>query len=115
MFGESLRRDRFSSFVLLFSVICLMIQSSLLLVSWRKLPPQVPIFYSRPWGEIILAAPFWLWLLPGILLMTIIVNYVLIVFFVSSEPFLVRVLLLFNIVLSVCTIYDVLKIISLLT
>ncbi|MDP2632147.1 MAG: hypothetical protein Q8P25_00290 [Candidatus Curtissbacteria bacterium] len=122
MVGESISkaslrvsRDRFSSFVFVFSLLCLLLQSSLILVSWGKLPPQVPIFYSRPWGEIILAAPFWLWLLPGILLMTLIVNWVFAIFFVSSERFLVRVLLLFNLVISTATLYDVVKIISLLT
>ena len=115
MFLESLRRDRFSSFVLLFSFSCLVVQSTLILVSFGKLPPQVPLFYSRPWGETLLAAPFWLWLLPGILLAAIIVNNSIVVFFVPSERFLVRTLLLFNIVLSVITLYDVVKIISLLT
>jgi hypothetical protein len=30
----------------------------------RALPPQVPMWYSRPWGEVQLANPAWLALLP---------------------------------------------------
>ena len=112
---ESIKRDRLSSFVLLASLMCLLVQSALILISWGKLPPQVPIFYSRPWGETLLAAPFWLWLLPGILFISLVVNYTFAIFIVSSERFLVRVLLFSNLLLSVATLYDVFKIISLLT
>lgn len=36
----------------------------LLIMSWAKLPPEVPLFYSRPWGLNQLAEKVWLWLLP---------------------------------------------------
>lgn len=32
---------------------------------FTKLPPEVPLFYSRPWGEEQLTNPVMLWLLPG--------------------------------------------------
>lgn len=35
-------------------------------VVWKKLPPEVPLFYSRPWGEEQLGNPLML-LLPGAL------------------------------------------------
>ena len=112
---ESFRRDRFSSLVLLISFLSLLLQASLILVSWGKLPPQVPLFYSRPWGELLLATPAQLWMLPGILLLVLIINYVFAIFFASSERFLVRAILIFSLVLAVTTLYDVVKIISLLT
>ncbi|MBU0619329.1 hypothetical protein KKD62_03785 [Patescibacteria group bacterium] len=34
-----------------------------LIVVWPKLPPEVPLFYSRPWGEPQLAKKTELWLL----------------------------------------------------
>lgn len=36
-----------------------------LLFFWRKLPPQIPLFYSHPWGEDQLGQPVFLWILPG--------------------------------------------------
>ena len=36
----------------------------ILLIFWGKLPPQVPLFYSHPWGEEQLAKPIFLWILP---------------------------------------------------
>ena len=37
---------------------------AILLVKWKTLPPEVPIFYSRPWGADQLGNPLWLFLLP---------------------------------------------------
>jgi hypothetical protein len=32
------------------------------LIFSKNLPPLLPLFYSRPWGEEQLAGPVWLWL-----------------------------------------------------
>lgn len=29
-------------------------------VFWKQIPPQIPIFYSRAWGEAQLGSPIWL-------------------------------------------------------
>ena len=39
-------------------------------VIYKHLPPQIPLFYSRPWGEEQLADTVFLWLPPGLALMT---------------------------------------------
>ena len=31
---------------------------------WRSLPPEIPLLYSRPWGQDQLVSPYFLWLLP---------------------------------------------------
>lgn len=46
--------------VILLSVVSII----LLIILWHRLPPQVPLWYSRPWGEGQLAHPAWLFLLP---------------------------------------------------
>lgn len=35
-------------------------------VFWKLLPPEVPLWYSRPWGQAQLAGPAWLLVLPTI-------------------------------------------------
>lgn len=35
-----------------------------LAIFWRQLPPSVPLFYSRPYGEGQLVSVWWLWSLP---------------------------------------------------
>ena len=36
----------------------------LLALYWKYLPPEVPLFYSRPWGEDQLVSPYFLWMIP---------------------------------------------------
>ncbi len=37
----------------------------ILIWRWNQLPPMVPLWYSKPWGDEQLAQPIWLLLLPG--------------------------------------------------
>ncbi|MEX2028612.1 MAG: hypothetical protein WD988_03910 [Candidatus Curtissbacteria bacterium] len=110
---ENFARDRFALSVYIFGLISLLAQSSLILVSWGKLPPQIPLFYSRPWGAEMLSSPLGLWILPGLLLGCAISNF----FVISSlrrNRFLVRAVVVFTLMVAFLTIYDTAKIISLL-
>ncbi len=42
---------------------------------WQFLPPKLPLFYSRPWGETQLTEPIGLFLLPGFGIFIIIINF----------------------------------------
>lgn len=44
----------------------LIIGSQLIILAliWHRLPPEIPLLYSRAYGEAQLAQSFWLWLLP---------------------------------------------------
>lgn len=95
-------------------LVMVLAQASLILSSWGKLPPQLPLFYSKPWGEAILAPPIALWILPGIALLGTAVNFALIFLLVTGESFLVRILLIFSLLVAVITLYGTVKIISLL-
>lgn len=44
------------------------VSGGLLAVFFTKLPPQVPLWYSRPWGEEQLTNPAALWSIPVIIL-----------------------------------------------
>lgn len=112
-FGKTLARDRFSFFI--FAVCCLLVLflSSLILVSWGKLPPTLPLFYSRPWGEAMLAPAVYLWLLPAISGTVTILNFSLSTL-VSDSKFLARVLVIFAAIVAMASTYTGGKIISLL-
>lgn len=45
-------------------MVLLALQVGLLLWWGRELPPEVPLFYGRPWGAAMLASGSGLWLLP---------------------------------------------------
>ena len=38
-----------------------------LIVSHSALPPQLPLWFSKPWGSVRLAAPINLWIIPALL------------------------------------------------
>lgn len=112
-FGTNLTGDRFSFLIFLFCVLSILACASLILVSWGKLPPQIPLFYSRPWGEAMLAPPAYLWILPAVAALSVITNYAT-SNFLSQNRFLVRILTVFSLLVSLTILYTEVKIIALL-
>lgn len=59
------------------SLILLLGQILIILIFIRQLPPQIPLFYSRPWGNEQLS-PFWgISILPGLSLLVFLLNSLL--------------------------------------
>lgn len=56
------------------SFFIIVVQFGLAVFFQRQLPPEVPVFYSRPWGENQLANTGWLIILPGISLIVTLGN-----------------------------------------
>lgn len=111
---SNLRRDKLAFFAYIFCLLSILSQASLLLVSLGKLPPEVPLFYSKPWGEQILAAPAFLFLIPAVALSTLIVNSLFVNLVSRDDIFLRQVLLTFCVLVALTTLYSTVKIISLL-
>ncbi len=110
---SKLSQDRFSFFVLIFCALSILVQILLIALSWTKLPPQIPIFYSKPWGEAMLSAKVAIWILPALTFVFVVVNYILANFWIR-ESFLERVLFIFGATFAFAALYDTTKIISLL-
>lgn len=66
--------DKISKLSFRLTLLFLVIQAFVLLSSWRFLPPKLPLFYSRPWGEEQLIGATGLWLIPGLSLAVFLVN-----------------------------------------
>jgi hypothetical protein len=110
---SKLSSDKFflwSFVVCLFSVL---LGAAFILVSWHKLPPQLPLFYLHPWGDTRLASPVELWLLPAISACFTFVNFTLALTFFGESKFLPRVLVAASVVIAISACYDTFKIISL--
>lgn len=112
---ERISRDRFSYIIFISCILAVLVQISLILVSWGKLPPQIPLFYSRPWGEVMLASPIFLWILPIASSAFFIINFLIVIILKKEEMFLSRVLTSFSLICTLALLYDTAKIISLLT
>ncbi len=67
------------------SFLLILAQIFLLIVFGGLLLPQVPVFYSRPWGRAQLASPDTLFLFPALGLAVLLTNSILAVFFLKEE------------------------------
>ncbi len=112
--SKNLAADRLSFLILIFSILSILLQASLILVSWEKLPPQLPLFYSRAWGESILASKIFLWIFPLIATMFPLTNFLITLVWMREKQFLGRTLLIFSALIAFTTLYGCTKIISLL-
>ena len=111
---SNLGRDRLTFLAWTIGILSVLFQASLLLVSWGKLPPEVPLFYSRPWGEQILAAPVFLFMMPAVALFALVVNFILASIIAREDIFIRRVLVACVILIGLITLYNTVKIVSLL-
>lgn len=110
-----LSSDKFFLWAFIVCLVSVLLGAALILVSWHKLPPQLPLFYLHPWGDTQLASPIELWLLMAISAGFTFINFALALSFSSETKFLPRVLVASSIVIALATFYDTFKIISLVT
>lgn len=52
-------------------VTCLVLMLGLLGIFWKSLPPSIPLWYERPWGQEQLAKPVFLLVIPILLCATL--------------------------------------------
>lgn len=110
---QDVSRDKFSLFVLIFSILSILAQAALILIYWKRLPPELPLFYSLPWGEKILVRPLFLIILPLTVLVFTTLNY-WILLSIGENVFLKRIITTFTFLGSFLCIYSLVKLISLL-
>lgn len=61
---DSLAEDPVMKLILRVGLISLGLSLMLLAITWKWLPPEVPLVYSRPYGESQLISAWGLWLIP---------------------------------------------------
>lgn len=86
-----------------------------LLFTWQKLPPQVPLFYSLPWGEEQLASPSFLLILPFSCLCLGILNFFLAVFCLEQHSLAAKILVWVTTSLIFLASFTLVKIVFLIT
>ncbi len=106
--------DKFSFVLFTVSIFAVLCQVFLILFSKKNLPAQIPFYYSRPWGETMLASPIMLWGLPAIAVIFSVLNFFIAFFLARENFFLMRVLVIFAFIICVTTLYGVFKIVNLL-
>ncbi len=105
-------RTRFWSFFI--SILFVVFQVLLIVFYWKRLPPEVPLFYSKPWGNAMLAHLPFIWLIPILSFCFIFVNFCIVIFFLREDKFLNRVLCVASLLVGFSTFYGILRILTLL-
>ena len=113
MLKINIQIDNISRIFFVVSTAITSIESVLLVIARGKLPPQVPLYYSLPWGEGRLANPHDLWWLPVICLAVILVNLSISVFL--RQLVLTRILSSATLVVTILAVITLGKIIMLET
>jgi hypothetical protein len=108
-------RDHTIRIVFGLSIIFLITQLALVGFYWRQLPPQGPLFYSRPWGERQLTTPQGYLLLPLASFLTIAINLFIGSLIPKEEKLISQLLVLFAAVFNFLSLFTLIKIIDLIT
>ncbi len=90
---------------------------SILIIAWRwsLLPPQVPLWYSKPWGDDRLAHPFWLFLLPLGSLFWYSIGVIVSIYLTSTLLVFTQLVFLTSLVVSALSFTTLAKILFLIT
>lgn len=106
--------DKFLFFIFLFCMLSTLLQSLLILTAFAKLPPEIPLFYSKTWGAEMLAPKLYIWILPAITLSVYLLNMLISRFLLFKDEFLKRALFISSAIIATAAFLDTSKIISLL-
>ena len=103
----------FNSRFFRFSLFLFLAQIIIIIWFYNQLPPQIPLFFSRPWGQSWLASSASIFILPLFSLITLLINYFLALYFHPKKLLLSQLLVVFGFIISLFSTFSVLKIISL--
>ena len=96
----------------LITILCSLV---VIILKWGKLPPLVPLWYSRPWGTDQFAQPIWLFILPLGSLLLYFINLIVGIYLSSEYLIFTQILFLSSFIVSFLSFVTLLKIIFLVT
>jgi hypothetical protein len=106
-------QEPFNYPILRLSFVLLVFQIVLILWFYKNLPPQIPLYFSRPWGASWLASTSSIFILPIFTLLTIILNYSLAFYYRPKKDFVAKILVIFTPIIALFSVIAVAQIISL--
>ena len=86
-----------------------------LAIFWRRLPPEVPLLYSRPYGNSQLVSSWWLWLIPGVSLIIELMGVRLGGSIIEEDKLLAQIIIWVAGVVAVMNLVTVVKIVGLVS
>lgn len=96
--------------------LVLLITQALIIISiWRFLPPEIPLFYSRPWGRDQLVSYPGIITLPAVCLIVFFTNTVIAQLAVKEEALIKKMLSLTSLTFTLLILISLIQIIRLVT
>lgn len=96
------------------NLVFIIIQVSYIIFRLNDIPPQIPLYYSLPWGESQLASATSLFILPGSSLFFLFINNLLAVFYLNTHSLMSRLLIVFSLIFSGLSLITLIQIINLI-
>lgn len=97
------------------NIVIILFQLIFLVSKFSHLPQQVPLFYSRPWGEARLTSSATLFLLPGFSIIILLINHLLAAIFLKSIPLFTYLSIIFSLLVSSFSLISIIKIVYLIS
>ncbi|MBP9817501.1 hypothetical protein KBC75_01940 [Candidatus Shapirobacteria bacterium] len=97
------------------NLLTIILQIVTLLFKYFDLPPQIPLFYSQPWGESQLASNSFIILLPLFSLLILIINNLTAAFIASRSILFSRILTICSLIFSLIILYSIFNIVFLVS
>jgi hypothetical protein len=113
-FAWALSTNKTHLVVLLIALLLVGVEVYLLKTS-PDLPPQVPLWYSKTWGEEQLSSPEWLWLIPTANFGFVVLNYSLSLLVKKREATVASILVWSMVPITLAgtvTLYRILMVVS---
>lgn len=108
-------QEKINSRILRWNIIFIIIQITFLFWKFNLLPPQVPLYYSLPWGESQLAQASLLFIFPTISLILLLINHLFAISLSKTSLLLSRILLIISLIFSFLSLVAILHIVYLIT
>jgi len=106
-------QEKLNGTVFRWNLFVAIMQFAFVWYKYNDLPPEIPLFYSRPWGAEQLAGSASAFLLPVITFVVIIINNFLAVFLLRSNSLLSRLLVITSLLFAILSFITMLRSISL--
>lgn len=110
-----LRHDKASIIGIIAGIICLVLIGVVIALHLKTMPPEIPIFYNRPWGTARLMPSSWLWAILGINTIIVFVDTYIAAKTHAQEKLISRLLIWVGALVSfllLITIYKILSIVA---
>lgn len=113
MFGRLWRENRTSKPIRL-AFLIIGIQLLLIVLSITLLPPLIPFYYSRPWGESQLAQPTTLLILPLFSIVFLLINSIISALIFEQHSFASQLILWGSMIVAVFNLITIIRLLLIL-